>query len=399
MAMATTTTMTTAMAMTPSRAATMAEQAVVVVKLGSNALVDAKGRLDLAFLGRIAAQLAAVAKAGWRPVLVSSGAVASGVGILGLASRPPGLAERQALAAIGQATLAHRWEVALASCGLVAAQVLLTYDDFTERERYLNLTATFQALFEFGAVPVINENDTVAVEELTVGDNDRLSALVATQLGAERLILLTDIDGVYDADPRSNPLARRLSEIAVVSAKELSAAGGAGARGRGGMRSKIEAARLASGAGVTTHIALAREPQVIERILSGEAIGTRIPGGGERADSRKRWLAVARRVKGQIHVDAGAAGALTRRGKSLLAAGIVSVSGRFERGDTIAIVAPDGEEIARGLASLGCAELEQVLGKRQEAAAAALGYALPKAVVHRDNMLVLVPGPASGRAT
>jgi glutamate 5-kinase len=183
----------------------------------------------------------------------------------------------------------------------------------------------------------------------------------------------------------------------VVSAKELSAAGGAGARGRGGMRSKIEAARLASGAAVTTHIALAREPRVIERIIGGEALGTRIPGGGKRADSRKRWLAVARRVKGQIHVDAGAVGALTRRGKSLLSAGIVSVSGRFERGDTIAIVAPDGEEIARGLASLGYAELEQVLGKRQDAAAAVLGYALPP-VVHRDNMLVLVPGPASVRS-
>ncbi len=374
----------------------MPEQAVVVVKIGSNALVDARGRLDAAFLGRIAAQLAALAKSGKRPVLVSSGAVASGVGILGLASRPPGLAERQALAAIGQATLAHRWEVALASNGLVAAQVLLTYDDFTERERYLNLTATFQALFAFGAVPVINENDTVAVEELMVGDNDRLSALVATQLGAERLILLTDIDGVYDADPRTNPLARRLSEIAVVSAKVLAAAGGAGARGRGGMRSKIEAARLASGAGVATHIALARSPRVIERIIAGEAIGTRIPAGGKRADSRKRWLAVARRVKGQIHVDAGAASALTRRGKSLLAAGIVRLNGRFERGDTIAIVAPDGEEIARGLASLGCSELEQVLGKSQDAAATALGYALP-AVVHRDNMLVLVPGPAAGR--
>jgi glutamate 5-kinase len=398
MAMAMAMAMAMDMTMTPSQAATMAEHAVVVVKLGTNALVDATGRLDLAFLDRIAAQLAAVARAGKRPVLVSSGAVASGVGILGLASRPPGLAERQALAAIGQATLAHRWEVALAGCGLVAAQVLLTYDDFTERERYLNLTATFQALFAYGAVPVINENDTVAVQELTVGDNDRLSALVATQLGAERLILLTDIDGVYDADPRTNPLARRLREIAVVGAKELSAAGGPGARGRGGMRSKIEAARLASGAAVTTHIALAREPQVIERIIKGEALGTRIPGGGERADSRKRWLAVARRVKGQIHVDAGAANALTRRGKSLLAAGIVSLSGRFERGDTISIVAADGEEIARGLASLSVSELEQVLGKRQDAAAAALGYALPKAVVHRVNMLVLVPGPASGRS-
>lgn len=375
----------------------MAEHAVVVVKIGSNSLVDAKGRLDLAYLDAVAHQLGALAKGGKRPVLVSSGAVASGVGILGLAERPPGLAERQALAAIGQATLAHRWEVALAKSGLVAAQVLLTYDDFTERERYLNLTATFQALFEFGAVPVINENDTVAVEELTVGDNDRLSALVATQLGAERLILLTDIDGVYDADPRTNPEARLIAEIAVVSAKTLSAAGGAGARGRGGMRSKIEAARLASGAAVTTHIALAREPRVIERIVAGERIGTRIPGGGERADSRRRWLAVARRVKGHLRIDGGAASAVMRRGKSLLAAGIVAVDGRFERGDTVGITGPDGEEIARGLVSLGAAELTQVIGKRLDSAAQTLGYALPKAVVHRDNMLVLVRGESPGR--
>ena len=370
----------------------MTDRPVVVVKIGSNSLVDAKGRLDTAFLSDIAKQFAAVVARGWRPVLVTSGAVASGVGILGLEERPPGLAERQALAAIGQATLAHRWEVALAAHRLVAAQVLLTYDDFTERERYLNLTATFQALFEFGAVPVINENDTVAVEELTVGDNDRLSALVATQLGASRLILLTDIDGVYDADPRTNPEAKRIAEIPVVTAKMVAAAGGAGKRGRGGMRSKIEAARLASGAAVTTHIVLAREPHVIERLIADEAIGTRIPGRGERADSRRRWLAVARRVKGQLHVDAGAAQALTRRGKSLLPAGVLSVSGHFERGDTIAIVAPDGEEVARGLSALSAAELHQVCGKRLDAAAQTLGYALPKAVVHRDNLLLLVAG-------
>jgi glutamate 5-kinase len=368
----------------------MAEPAVIVVKVGSNSLVDGRGRLDLAFLDALAAQLAAVAKAGRQPVLVTSGAVASGVGILGLAERPPGLPERQALAAIGQATLAHRWEVAFAAHGLVAAQVLLTYDDFTDRERYLNLTATFQALFAFGAVPVINENDTVAVEELTVGDNDRLSALVAAQLGAERLVLLTDVDGVYDADPRTHPQARRLAEIPVVSAQILAGAGGAGARGRGGMRSKLEAARLASGAAVTTAIVAAREPHVIERVVAGEAVGTRIPGRGERADSRRRWLAVARRLKGRLHVDAGAAAAIVRKGTSLLPAGITACDGRFERGDTVAIVGPDGDEIARGLVAFTAEELVQIRGQRLDAAARTLGYALPKAVVHRDNMLVLV---------
>jgi glutamate 5-kinase len=364
-------------------------QHVVVVKIGSNSLVDAKGRLDLPFLDAIAAQFAAISRLGHRPVLVTSGAVASGVGILGLAERPPGLPDRQALAAIGQVNLAHRWEAAFAAHHLVAAQLLLTYDDFTERERYLNLTETLRSLFAYGAVPVINENDPVAVQELTVGDNDRLSALVATLLGAERLVLLTDIDGVYDADPRSNPQARRLLEIVSVSAKQVAAAGDAGARGRGGMRSKLEAARLASGAGVTTTIALAREARVIERVVAGDAVGTRIPGKGERADGRRRWLAVARRVHGQLHLDAGAVRAVATQGRSLLPAGLVGVSGRFERGDTVALVSPEGEEIARGLVGLSSTELEQVCGKRLDSAAQTLGYALPKTVVHRDNMLVL----------
>ena len=364
-------------------------QQVVVVKIGSNSLVDHRGRLDLPFLDAVAAQFAAITKDGHRPVLVTSGAVASGVGILGLGERPPGLPDRQALAAIGQVNLAHRWEVALAAHGLVAAQLLLTYDDFTERERYLNLTETLRSLFAYKAVPVINENDPVAVQELTVGDNDRLSALMATLLGAERLILLTDIDGVYDADPRSNPEAKRLHEIASVSAKQVAAAGDAGAKGRGGMRSKLEAARLASGAGVTTTIAQAREVKVIERVVAGEAVGTRILGKGERADGRRRWLAVARRVHGQLHLDAGAVRAVVAQGRSLLPAGLVSVSGRFERGDTVALVSPEGEEVARGLVGLSSAELEQVCGKRMDVAAQTLGYALPKSVVHRDNMLVL----------
>jgi glutamate 5-kinase len=363
---------------------------VVVVKIGSNSLVDRNGRLDLPFLDHIAAQFAAIAKSGHRPVLVTSGAVASGVGILGLTERPPGLPDRQALAAIGQVNLAHRWEVALAAHGLVAAQLLLTYDDFTERERYLNLTATLRSLFAYGAVPVINENDPVAVQELTVGDNDRLSALMATQLGAERLILLTDIDGVYDADPRSNPDAKRLTELVGVSARQVAAAGGAGARGRGGMRSKLEAARLAGGAGVTTTIALAREPHVIERIVAGDAVGTRILGRkGGKADGRRRWLGVARRVHGQLHLDAGAVRAVVTQGRSLLPAGVTGVSGRFERGDTVALMSPDGEEVARGLVGLSSAELEKVCGKRLDVAAQQLGYALPKSVVHRDNMLVL----------
>ena len=215
----------------------MSDRPILVAKIGSNSLVDRQGRLDVPFLASIAVQFAALTQAGWQVVLVTSGAVANGVGILGLKERPPGLPERQALAAIGQVRLAQRWETALAKHDLPAAQLLLTYDDFTVRGRYLNLAATFKALFGFGAIPVINENDPVAVEELTVGDNDRLSALVATMLGAKRLVLMTDIDGVYDADPRSNPEAKLVPHLPAITDKVLAAAGGAGARGRGGMRS------------------------------------------------------------------------------------------------------------------------------------------------------------------
>jgi glutamate 5-kinase len=212
---------------------------------------------------------------------------------------------------------------------------------------------------------------------------------VAAPLGAHRLILLTDIDGVYDADPRTTPGARRLDIVPVVTPQVLAAAGGASARGRGGMRSKLEAARLAAGAGVVTHIAAARTPAVITRLLADEAVGTRIPARGERVDSRRRWLAVARKVRGRLHVDAGAAAALASRGRSLLPAGIVRVEGRFARGDTVALVAPDGDEFARGLASLSSDELSAVAGRRLDGAAAVLGYALPRAAVHRDNLLVI----------
>ncbi len=362
---------------------------IFVAKIGSNSLVDKDGRLDAPFLKELAGQIARAAADGWQPVIVTSGAVAGGVARLGLTDRPPGLPERQALAAIGQIGLIHRWEAAFAAHGITTAQLLLTHGDFSDRERNQNLTATVRALFAFGAVPVINENDPIATQELTVGDNDHLSALVASQLGAELVVLLTDIDGVYDADPRANPTAKRLREIPAVTAAVLAAAGGAGARGRGGMRSKIEGARLAAASGVATVIAAARERQVITRALAGEDVGTRVLARGDRVDARRRWLAVARRVKGRVHVDAGAVAALTQRGTSLLPAGIVRVEGEFAVGDTVGVIGPDGLEVARGLASIASDELERVAGKKTAAAAAALGHALPKAALHRDDLLIL----------
>lgn len=370
----------------------MPESRIFVAKIGSNSLVDGKGRLDRAFLADLAGQIATARSAGWQPVIVTSGAVAGGIARLGLKESPAGLPERQALAAIGQIGLAGLWEKALDAHGIPAAQLLLIHDDFANRERNQNLTATVRALFAWGAVPVINENDPVATQELTVGDNDHLASLVATQLGAEVLLLLTDIDAMYDADPRSDPAAKRLAEIAVVTPRILAAAGGAGARGRGGMRSKIEGARLAAAAGCATVIAAARAPRALLRGLAGEDIGSRILPRGVRVDARRRWLAVARRVKGRIHVDAGAAKALCAHGRSLLPAGVVRVEGRFAVGDTVGIVAPDGAEVARGLASLPADELERIAGRRLDAAATILGHALPKAAVHRDDLLLLARG-------
>jgi glutamate 5-kinase len=367
----------------------MADHPVVVIKLGSNALVDAQGRLDLGFLDSISQQVSAIVEAGWQPVLVSSGAVACGVAELGLAGAPDSMPERQALASIGQAGLAHRWQVALSAHGLSGAQILLTDDDFNDRVRYLNLSAAFRALFAFGAIPVINENDTVSVAELTVGDNDRLSAMVASQLGAEVLLLLTDIDGCYDRDPRE-PGAQRIANIDVIDDALIARTGGAGSRGRGGMRSKLEAARLAAGAGVRTVIARARSDQVIARALDGADVGTQVAAGErQQPSSWRRWLALARRCQGSLRIDGGAVAALRDQGRSLLPAGIRAVEGPFERGDTVYICDETGTEVARGLASLSASELEQAMGLRMDEAAEALGYALPRAAVHRDNLLVV----------
>lgn len=366
------------------------DNGVLVLKLGSNALVDPQGRLDPVFMGQIAAQLVRIRAQGWRPVVVSSGAVACGLHALRLSQRPDAVSDRQALAAIGQAGLMRAWQEAFIGPGLTAAQFLLTADDFRHRQRWLNLGATFQSCFAYGVIPIVNENDTVVIEELTVGDNDRLSALVAGALGAVRLVLGTDIDGYYDRDPRVDPTARLVPHLERVTPAMLAAAGEAGARGRGGMRSKMQAAALASGAGVAVTIARARTPDLLLRLLAGEPVGTSIaPRPGDRQGARRRWLGLTRAPKGRLVVDDGARRALVEQGRSLLPAGITAVEGSFARGDVVAIVDPTGHELARGLAELAAAELTLILGQRLERAAAILGQPVPKSAVHRDNLLML----------
>lgn len=369
----------------------MAERPVIVVKIGSNSLVDAAGRLDDGFMAELARQLAALFTQGMQPVVVTSGAVAAGLGLMGMQPPAPSvLSERQALAAIGQADLIHRWQLALARHGRQGAQILLSSDDFDHRHRYLNLSAALRALFEHGVVPIINENDSVWVAELALGDNDRLSALVAIQLEARRLILLTDVDGYYDGDPRQ-PGATLIQELNGISAAALEKAGGGGSRGTGGMRSKLLAARLATRAGIETVITRARTPDVLTRLAAGEALGTRVlaRAGDGRPSSKRRWLALARGSKGRLILDDGAVRALVEKGRSLLPVGIRAVEGTFRRGDTVALCDGTGREIAHGLAGMDAAELTAVQGLRLDVAAERLGYVLPKTAVHRDNVLLV----------
>ena len=377
--------------MSKPKGVTMSRKApVVVIKVGSNALLDGGQHPDPEFIAALAEQLAALVEAGKQPVVVSSGAVASGMASMQLSERPLGLPERQALAAIGQAGMMNLWQQALHRHHLHAAQLLLTADDFDDRLRYLNLTASLRACFTYGVIPVVNENDTVVVDELTLGDNDRLSAIVASQLGAVALLLLTDIDGCYSQDPRHHQQAHLITHIDHIDDDVLAGAGDGGAFGRGGMASKLLAAKLAAEAGVPTTICKARTPEVITRIiLKGETLGTRVAADlNAIPSSRHRWLALARSISGTITVDQGAAQALIENGTSLLPVGIVKVCGDFTRGDTVSICLGD-KEIARGLASLSSQEMHKLQGIRLEDAHHHLNYAIPKSAVHRDNLFVV----------
>lgn len=368
---------------------------LVVIKIGSNSLAKpqpSKGELDQAYLNSIAEQVVGLSSQGYTPVIVSSGATSTGLSKRGMAKKPVDLFQRQALAAIGQITVVGGWEQAFAPFGVNVGQLLVTFEDFCARDRNLNFTSTLRALIEWKVVPIINENDCSVggpALELTIGDNDQLSAIVASQIGAEMLVILTDVPGVYDKDPRSNPDAQLLSKIPAVTLEVIAASGEAGALGRGGMRSKVESARVAAAAGVTTVIALARESNVLQRAVVLNDVGTTIPGLEKRSSERQRWLAIARKIKGVITVDDGAASALLRR-SNLLCVGIVSVSGDFHIGDTVSICSKNGGEIARGLAAFTMADLSVIKGKRNDEAERVLGHPLPGAAVHRDDILLTV---------
>jgi glutamate 5-kinase len=362
----------------------------VVVKVGSSSLTTAEGGIDPVRLGALVDALAGLRARGAEAVLVSSGAIAAGLAPLDLPRRPRDLATQQAAAAVGQGLLVHRYTAEFARHGIVAGQVLLTVDDMTRRSHYRNAYRTFAKLLELGVLPVVNENDTVATSEIRFGDNDRLAALVAHLVHADLLLLLSDVDGLYDGHPAQDG-ATLLPEVvsdADLDAVQIGKPGAAGL-GTGGMTTKVEAARIATGAGIPVVLTSAR---LAAEALAGAHVGTVFHPTGKRRPTRLLWLAHATEAKGRIFLDAGAVRAVTERRASLLPAGITRVTGAFVGGDPVDLVDPDGVPVARGLVNYDADELPDLLGRSTHDLARELGSSYEREVVHRDDLVLLPRG-------
>jgi len=359
-----------------------------VVKVGSS-LVTNNGRgLDQQAIGHWASQLVELQQSGLQLVLVSSGAVAEGVTRLSLERRPRQVHLQQAAAAVGQMGLVQAYESCFMRQGVHAAQILLSHEDLSDRTRYLNARSTLITLLEMAVVPVVNENDTVATAELCFGDNDTLAGLVANLINADVMVVLTDRDGLYDSDPRGDAGA---SLIALASANDTglsAAAGKGGSLGRGGMLTKLSAARLAARSGTDTVIANGREDRILARLAEGEALGTLLQADNEPVTARKQWLAGQLMVKGTLKLDAGAVKVLQKSGRSLLAVGVKTVTGNFNRGDVVACSDETGREIARGLVNYDVAEVRRLQGQPSSKIEALLGYAGEEELIHRDNLIL-----------
>ncbi|MCA1493024.1 glutamate 5-kinase [Ensifer sp. NBAIM29] len=362
----------------------------IVIKIGSALLVERKSGLKKAWLDALSADIAALKMKGVEVLVVSSGAIALGRTVLNLPAGVLRLEDSQAAAAVGQIALARAWSESLSADQIIAGQILLTLGDTEERRRYLNARATINQLLKLGSVPIINENDTVATTEIRYGDNDRLAARVATMVGADLLVLLSDIDGLYTAPPHLDPEARFLETIAEITPEIEAMAGGAASElSRGGMRTKIDAGKIATTAGCAMIIASGKPEHPLKAIEAGARSSWFAPSGSP-VTARKTWIAGQLLPAGSITVDAGAETAL-RSGKSLLPAGVRQVTGSFSRGDTIAILGATGREIARGLAGYDVHEARQIAGKKSAEIAAILGYAGRAAMVHRDDLVMTAP--------
>ena len=360
-----------------------------VIKIGSSLLTNNGLGLDRPAIQAWSDQLVALQRGGRKVVLVSSGAVAEGVSRLGLKTRPRLVHLQQAAAAVGQMGLIQTWESCFTQHGVHAAQILLTHEDLSDRTRYLNARSTLTTLLGMRVVPVVNENDTVATAELCLGDNDTLAALVANLVSAEVMVILTDQVGLYDADPRINPAAQLIRQASALDPSLQAMAGGGGELGRGGMLTKLSAARLAARSGTATVIASGREPEVLTRLLSGEDIGTLLTPDATPVAARKQWLVGQLKARGRLTLDAGAVRVLRESGRSLLPVGVTAVEGKFERGEVVACLGPDGGEVARGLVNYGAAEVLTIMGKPSDKVESLLGYAGEPELIHRDNMVLI----------
>ncbi len=360
----------------------------IVVKIGTRVLTGADGLLNQQRISTLAEELNQQMSGGRKVVLVSSGAVGAGMGRLGLSERPADLAHLQAVAAVGQSNLVESYDKALAKHGRHAAQILLTTDDMDNRVRYLNVRNTLVTLLEYGALPIINENDTVAVDELlnTFGDNDRLAAAVTNLLCAPLLILLTDVDGLYDGNP-DDPDSKVLTTVTNIDDHVLHlAAPRASSVGKGGMASKLDAVRMATSAGENVVIANGYQPGTLAQILAGEPVGTLFVAQGQAVSSRKRWIGFTVQPRGRLHLDEGAVRAVHKQGRSLLPIGVISVDGEFEKGDVVSICDATGVEFARGLTNYSAQEIQRLKGLSSQEIAVKFAQNPYDEVVHRDNL-------------
>jgi glutamate 5-kinase len=362
----------------------------LVVKIGSNILADRTLGLDTKRMSSIAKDVSSVHKQGYDVVLVSSGAVAAGMKKLGLKERPKDIKLKQAAAAIGQSHLMWAYERSFGEYGEKVAQVLLTRDDFSDRKRYINSKNTLLTLLSYKVIPIINENDTVATDEIKFGDNDYLASLVAGLVEAERMIILSDVDGLFTEDPRRNPKATLIEYVEEITPALEERAGGAGsAVGTGGMYSKILAAKRAVAHGIMVHIISGRKEGMLTSLIEGRHSGTLFKPGEEKLSSRKGWIAYGSRAKGSIIVDEGAVKAIVSGGKSLLPSGIVSVEGNFDTGDAVSCIDSKGTRIAKGLTNYSSSEIARIKGRKTSDIEKILGYKYSEEVIHRDNLVLV----------
>ena len=360
-----------------------------VIKIGSALLTNDGRGLDFNAIAGWVEQMVGLKSAGRELVLVSSGAVAEGMCRLGWKKRPHALYELQAAAAVGQMGLVQAYESRFQQHGMHTAQVLLTHEDLADRRRYLNARSTLRALLKLNVIPVVNENDTVATEEIKFGDNDTLAALVANLVEADLLVILTDQKGVYDCDPRQHPNAKLLTEVAADDPELERVAGGGGALGRGGMITKVRAARRAARSGASTIIVSGREPDVLRRVSEGDQVGTLLTPQQGPIAARKQWLAGQLSARGRLKLDAGAVNVLKQSGRSLLPVGVTAVEGGFRRGELVICESPDGAEVARGLVNYSAEEAARIIGQPSDKIESILGYVDEPELIHRDNLVMI----------